>query len=207
MAGSSWHLSGDFFGNCSCEYLRCPCPTSKFTEQPTQGWCRLCVVFSIDRGHLGEVELDGLNVIMVAEAPGIMAEGNWALGLIVDESATQQQVEAIAGILGGQMGGPMAAFAGWVGNFLGLEQRTIHVKKEGMHYEFSVPGLVEYVTEGTPGDNTDEPVSLDNVFHPANTRVGLARGVKTHLHVFGIDFDGIDDRTFGVFTRFDWRVD
>jgi hypothetical protein len=50
MTNSKWHLSGDFYGNCSCAHLRCPCPTSNFTELPTRGWCKLAILFHVERG-------------------------------------------------------------------------------------------------------------------------------------------------------------
>ncbi len=206
MATPNWQITGDFFGNCSCDYLRCPCPASNFTELPTQGWCKLAVVFHVERGQFENVNLDGCNVIMVADIPGAMADGNWAIGLIFDEQTTPEQQQALGTILGGQAGGPMANFAPWVSKFLGAETRPIQVQKNGMHYSFSVPGMIDYVTEGVPGANPDEPVYLDNVYHPANSRVALAKGVRSHLHAFGVDWDGIDSRSFGVFTSFNWQV-
>ena len=46
---------------------------------------------------------------MIGYTPGVMLEGNWSVGLIVDERATAEQEQAIAAIASGQAGGPMAA--------------------------------------------------------------------------------------------------
>jgi hypothetical protein len=206
MPNTNWQISGDCFGNCSCDYLRCPCPSSNFTEQPSRGWCNLVLILYVDRGHYGNVALDGLTIAIVAHCPGIMAEGNWSLGLIVDERATPEQQQALAAIFSGQAGGPIAAFSPWVGQFLGLEARPIQFQKNGRRYSVSIPGRVDLLTEGTAGANPNEPVYLDNLPHPVNSRVALARGVQSHLHAFGIDWDGIEGRNFAIFCSFNWQV-
>lgn len=200
-----WHLRGDFYGNCSCEYLRCPCPTSNFTEVPTNGWCKLAIVFQIESGRFGDVDLEGCGVIMVADIPGAMADGGWSIGLIFDDKITPDQQQALGAILGGQAGGPMADFAPWVSNFLGAEMRPIEFTKNGADRSLSVPGMIELTAEGVIGTDGKQVV-WDNVPHPANSRVGLGRGVKTAIHAFGVDFDGAPGRATGVMCPFDWRV-
>ena len=59
MANVDWYVEGVEFGNCNCDYS-CPC---QFEALPTQGNCRGFEVVRIDRGHFGEVKLDGLNVV------------------------------------------------------------------------------------------------------------------------------------------------
>jgi hypothetical protein len=204
MATVNWQISGDFMGNCSCDYLRCPCPTSNYTEQPNRGWCNICIVFRVERGHYGDVRLDDLSAAMVIHVPGAMADGNWSLGMIVDDRATPEQQQALVAIYSGQAGGPMAAASGWIGTFLGLEARPIRFHKEGKKYSVQVPDMVDCAAEGTAGANPDEPVYLDNLFHPANTRVALAKGLRHHLHAFGIDFDA-GGPNFSAYTTFDWK--
>ena len=105
-----WRLSGDYFENCNCDVV-CPCLVSKaapLTARPTRGVCDEALLFHIDRGRYGEVPLDGLNVALVAHAPGPMAEGNWTVAGYVDERADDQQAAALAAIFTGAEGGPMA---------------------------------------------------------------------------------------------------
>ncbi len=206
MATPNWQITGDFFGNCSCDYLRCPCPASNFTELPTQGWCKLAVMFHVERGQFENVNLDGCNVIMVADIPGAMADGNWAIGLIFDEQTTPEQQQALGTILGGQAGGPMADAAPWVSKFLGAETRPIEFKKEGLKRSLSVPGMVDLYAEGVPGADPNEPAYWDNIPHPANTRVGLGRGVRTNIQAFGIDFEGEEGQTMAAMCPFNWQV-
>lgn len=201
-----WHIQGDFFGNCSCEYLRCPCPISNFTEMPTQGFCKICIVFDVEEGHFNDTSLGGVTVALVVDVPGIMGDGNWALGVIMSDNATPDQQGALGAILGGQVGGPMELAAGWVTKFLGMEVRPMKIEKTDKTFSIYVPDMIDYVVEKTVGLNPDEPIYLDNTIHPAGTRFALGRGKRSYMHAFGVDFEGIDDRQNGVFTKFNWSV-
>ena len=71
---TSWQLSGNYFENCNCDVV-CPClisPNAQLTSKPTQGVCDVALAFHIDTGNYGDVRLDGLNVAMIAHAPGAM---------------------------------------------------------------------------------------------------------------------------------------
>src|SRR6516165_10193160 len=67
-----WHLSGDYFENCSCSVV-CPCLVSKaapLTSKPTEGVCNVPLVFHIEKGRYDGIALDGLNVVLAIQTPG-----------------------------------------------------------------------------------------------------------------------------------------
>ena len=66
------------------------------------------MVFHISKGHYGATPLDDLSFAVVALTPGAMIEGNWTVGIIVDDRASKAQLDAIATIASGKAGGPMA---------------------------------------------------------------------------------------------------
>ncbi len=92
-----WYLEGIEFGSCNCSY-GCPC---QFEAPPTHGDCRGFEVLRIDRGHFGDVTLDGLNMAVLYAWPGPIAEGNGELQPIVDQRATQRQRDALLKVLVG----------------------------------------------------------------------------------------------------------
>ncbi len=59
-----------------------------------------------------------------------MIDGNWNVGLIVDQRADEKQSAALASIVSGQAGGPMANLAPLIGQFLGVEPRPIRFEHE-----------------------------------------------------------------------------
>ena len=205
MANASWQISGDYFETCSCEYL-CPCIPSNLQAKPTKGHCYFAFAFQVERGRHGEVVLDGLSFGVVGRTPGVMGEGNWSVGLIVDERASAQQQEAITAIASGQAGGPMAALGPLIGKFLGVERKAIRYEKTGMRRSVTIPGVLEQTIEGVPGAaKPDEPLYVDNTLHPANARLALAHAKQSHLHAFGLDWDDASGRNNGHFAPFSWR--
>jgi hypothetical protein len=203
MASTQWQVSGQYFEACSCDSV-CPCPTSGLTARPTKGSCDVGLVFRVDRGQHGTTRLDGLSFAVLAHTPGPMIEGNWTVGLIVDERATAPQREALTAIASGQGGGPMAALAPLIGRFAGVEAKPITITGDGMRRSVSIPGALDLAIEGIPGAKSTEPIWFDNVGHPAASRLALAKASRSHLHAFGIDWDDTTGRNNGHFAPFAW---
>ena len=203
MAGSQWKISGDYFEACSCDSV-CPCPTSGLAARPTKGFCDAGLVFHIERGTHGTTSLDGLNFAVLLHTPGAMGAGNWTVGLIVDERATAAQREAIVAIGSGQGGGPMAAVGPLVSTFAGVESRAIQIERGAMRRTVSIPGMLDISVDGIPGASPSEPIYLDNVGHPAASRLALAKASRGHMHAFGIDWDDTSGKVNGHFAPFSW---
>jgi hypothetical protein len=205
MTNASWHVSGEYFESCSCDYL-CPCIYTNLSGKPTQGHCDVAMVFHIEHGHAGDVSLDDVNFAVVAHTPGVMGEGNWTVGLIIDERAADDQANAIAGIASGQAGGPMAALGALISNFAGIERKAIEFRKDSMSRSASVPGMLEETVQGYPSPVREgEPIYLDNTLHPASSRLALATASDSHVHVFGIDWDDTSGKNNAHYAPFDWR--
>jgi hypothetical protein len=203
MAGPQWKISGDYFEACSCDSV-CPCPTSGLAARPTKGFCDAGLVFHIERGNHGTTSLDGLNFAVLLHTPGAMVEGNWTVGVIVDERASAAQREAIVAIGSGQGGGPMAAVGPLVTKFAGVESRSFRIERDGMRRSVSIPGMLDIAVEGIPGASPSEPIYLDNVGHPAASRLALAKASRGHMHAFGINWDDTSGKNNGHFAPFAW---
>src|SRR2546430_13693171 len=126
----SWTLEGTYFENCNCEWV-CPCTVSSLTVPATQDRCQVVLVYHVDRGSIDGEDVGGLSVAVVADTPRMMTDGNWNLGLIVDERASQQQQDALAGVFSGQLGGPMAALAPLVGHILRIQPAPLQYPADG----------------------------------------------------------------------------
>ncbi len=168
-----WHLSGDYFENCSCTVV-CPCLVSKnqqLTSRPTEGACDVPLVFHVERGSYGGVSLDGLNVVLAAHIPGVMAEGNWSVAAYIDERADEKQTAALGAIFTGAAGGPMAALAPLIGKVLGVKKVPITYRIDGKKRSAEIPGILHMSVDPLPtghpsGEmwaNTGHPVSPDRL--------------------------------------------
>ena len=205
MAKTSWQLSGEYFETCSCTYL-CPCVPSNLTAQPSKGHCNFAFAFHVDRGRYCKVKLDGLRFAVVGQAPGVMVNGNWSVGLVVGDKAKPDQQQALTQIASGQAGGPMAALAPLIGKFLGVEAKPIQFQKKGLSRSVSIPGVLDQGVEGVASPSKrGEPLHIDNTIHPANARLALAHATRSHLHAFGIDWDDSSGQNNGHFAPFKWK--
>lgn len=93
-----WDIQGSELINCNCSY-GCPC---QFNALPTRGFCEAMGAISIEKGHFGEVPLDGLKIGVVFSWPEPIHEGKGKCQPVVDTNASPQQREALLKIMSGQ---------------------------------------------------------------------------------------------------------
>ena len=206
MPQLTWEITGDYTESCSCEYL-CPCLITDLSTPATEDFCKVAMSFKISSGHYGNTRLDDLAFIVMAQSPRVMGAGNWRVGVIIDQRATEQQRDALAAIAGGQAGGPMAAFAPLIGEFCGVEFQPIEYTIGGpLQRRVTAGDRIDQAIQGTPSAVTPgEAIALDNTVHPANKRLNLGRALYSHFHVFGIDWDDASGTRNGHITPFHWR--
>lgn len=203
---SSWKIKGQYMETCNCTLL-CPCIWSNMTARPTDGVCEAAVALHIDQGEKDGVKLDGLSFVVMLHSPGPMGEGNITVGLIVDDAANDAQVDAIKSIATGEAGGPMAALAPLVGKVAGLEKRPIQFTQQGLNYTLKAGELVDQACEGLESAvRPGEAIVIDNVAHPVNTRLSLAKATRSKFHAFGVDWEDTSGTRNGHFAPFAWQA-
>ena len=186
----SWNLKGSYAETCSCE-LMCPCNFS-FDHGATYDYCRATLVFSIRSGEIEGTDVSGLKTVMIIDTPKVMTEGNWRVGMFVDENATDEQVEKLSAVFGGQLGGPMEGLAPLVGEMLGVERASIEVVDDGLRHSVRVGDAIDFEIEDIVpfGVETGEPVRLVGVFHPVASEFNAAEAKRSHINAFGIEYEG-----------------
>ena len=198
----SWNLDGSYFETCSCE-LMCPCNMS-FDHGATYDYCRVVLVFNISTGEIEGSNVSGLKLAVIADTPKVMTEGNWRLGMFVDERATDEQVEKLTAVFGGQKGGPMAGLAPLIGELLGVERAAIEVVEEGLRHSVRIGDAIDFEVEDIVpfGIETGEPVRLTGVFHPVGSELTAAEATRSQINAFGIEYEG----KTGLSSAFSWAA-
>ena len=206
MATPEWAVSGQYYETCSCDFV-CPCVPGQMAVRPTHGSCTFAMAFQIERGRYGTVALDGLGFIVLGLTPEAMGKGNWSVGVVADERASVEQRDAISAIASGAAGGPMAALAGLVGTFVGVESAPIRFDRNGVKWSVSSSNLVDMAAEAVMGLDpaASEPIHLDNTGHPAASRFALARASQSHVHALGFDWDDTTGKNNGQYAPFSWQ--
>jgi hypothetical protein len=186
----SWRLKGSYVETCSCDLI-CPCNAS-FDHGAVYDYCRVTLAFAIADGEIEGTGVSGLNVVAVADTPKVMTEGNWKLGLFVDERASDEQMEKLVGVFSGQKGGPMDALAPLVGEIVGVERAAIEVVDDGLRHSVRVGGAIDFEIEDIVpfGVETGKPVRFDGMFHPAGSNLTIAEATRSKIDAFGIRFEG-----------------
>lgn len=183
----SWSVEGTYFENCNCTFA-CPCTVTTFAAPATQERCQVVLAFHVSRGQIDGTDVGGRSVAVVADAPAQMLDGNWRVGLLIDDKASKEQVDKLAGVFSGQMGGPMAALAPLIGEVLGIEQKPIDFKDAGRKHHLKIGGEIEIEVEDFVPEGMSEPTKLVGVGHPANSTLTIARPTQSRIKAFGMEF-------------------
>ena len=186
----AWSLKGSYVETCSCDLI-CPCNAS-FDHGATYDYCRVTLVFSIRDGEIDGTDVSGLNVAAIADTPKVMTDGNWKLGVFVDERASDAQMEKLVGVFSGQKGGPMEGLAPLIGEMLGVERAPIEVVDDGLRHSVRVGDVIDFeIQDIVPfGIETGRPVRFDGMFHPAGSNLTIAEATRSKIDAFGIRYEG-----------------
>ena len=184
----AWQLNGQYFENCSCD-VPCPCTVS-LDLGADRDRCNAFLVFQVESGEVDGVDVSGLTVAAVADTPKVMSEGNWRLGVLIDDRASDEQAEKLGAVFGGQLGGPMEALGPLVSEQLGVERVSMEVSHDNGTHRIKVgdDGELE-VQEIVPfGKEDGTPARLSGIFHPGGDDFAIARATTSSVSAFGIDF-------------------
>ena len=186
----AWSLKGSYVETCSCDLI-CPCNAS-MDHGATYDYCRVVLAFNIREGEIEGTDVSGLKVAAIADTPKVMTEGNWRLGVFVDENASDEQADKLVQVFGGQLGGPMSGLAPLVGEMLGVERAAIEISDDGIRHSVKVGDAIDFEIEDIVpfGKESGEPVRFQGMFHPVASDLTIAEATRSRINAFGIEYEG-----------------
>ena len=152
-------MNGTGYEFCNCDF-GCGCNFGGFPNSK-DGSCRAIVGLHIKQGTGGGVKLDGVKCAAVVEWPKAIHEGNGKCVFVVDPATTDPQIEVLAQIFTGQLGGLPWELLGPTFEVIGLEKARITIEGKGPKSTFKADGLLE-----ARGDTFKNPVTGEE--HLAN---------------------------------------
>jgi hypothetical protein len=199
----SWNLKGSYAETCSCE-LMCPCNLS-FDHGATYDYCRVTLGFNVREGAVDGTDVAGRKVVIIAESPKVMTEGNWKLGVYVDQEASDEQFDKLVKVFSGQLGGPMAGLAPLIGEVVGTERASIEMDDEGLRHLVRVGDKIEIEIEDIVpfGKEDGQPVKFQGMFHPVAPDLTMAEAKRSRINAFGIAYQG---KTGVSHANFSWAA-
>jgi hypothetical protein len=149
------------------------------------------LAFNIREGEIEGTDVSGLKVVAIADTPKVMTEGNWKLGVFIDEQATDEQADKLVQVFGGQLGGPMGALAPMVGEMRGVERARIDIDDDGLRHSVRVGDAIDFeIQDIVPfGKGDGEPVRFDGMFHPVGSDLTMAEAERSRINAFGIEYE------------------
>ena len=186
----AWSLKGSYVETCSCDLI-CPC-NATFDHGATYDYCRVVLGFNIREGEIEGTDVSGLKVVAIADSPKVMTDGNWKLGMYIDENASDEQADKLAKVFGGQLGGPMEALAPLVGEMRCVERAGIEITDDGLRHTVKVGDAIDFEIEDIVpfGIETGEPVRFQGMFHPVGSNLTIAEAKRSSIDAFGISYEG-----------------
>ncbi len=156
-----YSLEGTLIEACSCN-VNCPCWIG---EDPDLGECFAIVAYGIERGQIRELDVSGLNLVLICHIPGNVLAGNWRIVALVDERGTQEQRDALLNAFTGKLGGPLGdLWTALIGEVKGVEFVPISHEVAGGSGILSIPGLVETEMEPYRGPDGSVTTLQNSVF-------------------------------------------
>jgi hypothetical protein len=176
----AYTIAGKYSAICDCRLI-CPCPVDGTPTGPNDQ-CLGLAVFRIDSGSLDDTDLGGVSFALFNHFPANLSAGNWKLGAVIDDGASDEQAEALGRILSGSEGGPLGEFAPLVGEFLGIERGKVSLANGGG----SVDGKADFTIEPLTGPDGEPTMVHDAMFGFAKDYViGKSNGSS---NAFGLSF-------------------
>jgi hypothetical protein len=169
----------------------CPCNLT-LDHGATYDFCRASLAFSIRDGQVDGTDVGGRKVVAIIDTPKVMTDGNWRLGMFVDDQATDEQFDKLAQVFGGQLGGPMAMLAPLVGEVVGVQRASIELSDDGLRHSVRVDDVIDFEVEDIVpfGVETGEPVRFAGMFHPVGSDLTMAEARRSGIDAFGIRYEG-----------------
>jgi hypothetical protein len=196
-----WTLRGSGYEYCNCDF-GCGCNFGGFPSSK-DGSCRALVGLNIESGTCGTVGLSGVKCAAILDWPKAIHDGNGRCVFVVDPSTTDQQIEALAQIFTGKLGGMPWELLGPTYAVVGLAKAKISIEGSGTKSAFKIEGIGE-----GRGDTFKNPVTGED--HRAN--VDLPDGFiwkkgECGQGTFRAAASGVSvgaEKSNWIFYKFDW---
>ncbi len=183
-----WAIKGELFLNCTCTVF-CPCVVSLGAHPPTEGDCKAWMAIAIDDGHFEGESLSGLNVGLMVDIPGRMAEGGWKVAAYIDARASDAAYDGLLQIFSGAAGGTTGLFTMLVSDIVGAERENVEIirdgRRRGLVIGRKIKGEIEMIEGAIPG----EPVTITNSQYWMGPNIIAARGLKSKVRDYGRIWD------------------
>lgn len=149
-----WTITGDYVEACNCD-VACQCV---WMESPDDDVCTVSLAWHIEEGRYGDIDLSGVDVgMLISTDEGVMfaPETEWDIVLLIDETADDDQREALEDIYSGRAGGIWAPVADTHVRSADVATVPISFSRDGTDFSVEIGDAVEMDASGAVGFNEE----------------------------------------------------
>ncbi len=198
---AQWKLRGRGYEFCNCDF-GCGCNFGGFPNSK-DGSCRALVGMEMMQGSCGGVDLSGVKCAAILEWPKAIHEGNGKCAFIVDPKTADAQVEVLAQIFSGKLGGMPWELLGPTFEVVGLVKAKITIEGEGPKSLFKIDGVGEGRGDTFKNPVTGEP-HLANVELPDGFIWKRGECGQGSFRVSAAGLSVAFEKTNWILYEFDW---
>ena len=200
---ATWWAEGLLFENCNCTAV---CPGHiHFSQKCTHEVCRGFWAIRFEAGRAGEVDLAGIDAVVVYEAPQVMVDGGWKQVIIVSDRAGAEQRRAVDEIIAGKRGGPWEVLSRFVSDALPTRAAPVRIEDAPERKSVTIAGILEGAVQAIRGRNRAEPVIFGNIYNQIHDSTQVIATGSTRYDDGEIVI--ANDGTHGLWSRFRWAGD
>lgn len=163
---TAWKLTGKGYEFCNCQ-PGCTCNFSGFPSSK-DGSCKAYVGSVITSGHCGDVDLAGITALAIIDWPKAIHDGGGKAVFVVEPDTTDEQVNALAQIYTGQLGGMPWEILGGTFEVAGLVKTPITISGDGLEVTMSAEGVGtatgRYLANPVTGERHEAHIVLPDGF-------------------------------------------
>ena len=200
-ATTRWALRGRGYEYCNCNF-GCGCNFAGFPSSK-DGSCRALVGHDILEGRCGDVDLSGVKCAAVVHWPKAIHEGGGKAVFVVAPSTTDQQIDALAQIFSGKLGGMPWEILGTTFEVAGLVKAPISIEGEGRRSTYRIEGIGEGRGEPFRNPVTGEEHEADVVLSKGFIWNRGQCGAGT-FNVSAADVSIASENSNWIYYEFDW---
>ncbi len=205
-----WAITGQWFDLCSCT-MPCGCTMA---QPPTNNECYGTLVYKIENGHFGDLDLGGLTVVTVSL---VKSENFWdstkpisgVYDLFIDEQADERQRDALERLWTGKEGGWIANLVSMMGTLRNKEYALIecHIEDDLARWSIRIPGRINGEAVALSGPTTP-PGKRVQTHNPPGSETGgspATWAVPTTMDLSGFGELGEWKVNSSKHIPFDWK--
>ena len=184
----AYHLAGRLLEVCNCRVL-CPCWIG---EDPDYGTCDTIIAWHFDKGTIGDVDVSGHTVALIAHVPGNILEGNWRAAVYLDDKVSPAQEQALLAVYTGKLGGPVGELVKLVGEVVSVQKVPITFEVQGGKGTIKIgnDGYAELEPyKNATGATTTLQDTVFSTVPGAPVFVGKSPSYRSKVPALGIDLD------------------